>query len=139
MRVSPPTVDLWLINHIRALAAAEGVDVDVSNKEPVKLRAPLARPLIIVRGDGATRADWTTFGCPIGASVLAGTRMFDTPAIELATWLAGILFDDALPQVEGSPIASVVWDGCNGPYPVDDEHDVSRQYITAQYVATGSW
>ena len=139
MRVAPPLLDLWLINHVRALAAAEGVDVAVSNKESETLSAPLARPLIVIRVDSMTRLDWTTFDCTVGASVLAGTRSYDTPAIERATWLSAILHDDELALIDGSPIARVEWDGCNGPYTVDDEHDVSRQYLTAQYVATGSW
>ncbi|QAB18790.1 hypothetical protein Leucomu_13505 [Leucobacter muris] len=139
MRVNPPTLDLWLTNHVRALAAAEGHTVDVSNKEPETLQAPLARPLIVLRTDSSTRLDWTTFDCSIAASVLAGTRRYDTHAIELATWLAGILFDNALPDEAGSPVVRVDWDGCNGPYAVTEDHDVSRQYLTAQYVAAGSW
>jgi hypothetical protein len=139
MRVTAPDLELWLTRHLRALAADEEVDVDVSNKEPTDLQLPLARPLIVIRDDSGSRTNWTTFDRSVGASVLAGSRMNDQPAKDLARWLASILHDDALPLAEDSPIASVEWDGCNGPYAVTDQLDVARQYLTAQYVVTGSW
>lgn len=139
MRVTPPNVVLFLTRYVRELAAAEGIDVKVTNKEPADLTIPLAKPLIVLRDDGGERLDWTTFDRSIGASVLAGTKRYDKPAIDIATWLAGVLFDDALPLVEDSPIASVVFDGCNGPTDAAEVLDVTRLYLTAQYVATGSW
>lgn len=142
MRVIPPNLALWLSTHVRAAAAAAdgpGVAVDVVNREPQSLRLPLTKPLIVIRDDSGTRTDWTTFDRSIGASVLAGSREYEKPADDIALWLAGVLFDDGLALVDGSPIASVTWDGCNGPYPVLEELDVARRYLTAQYVATGSW
>lgn len=47
--------------------------------------------------------------------------------------------DDAIVEAEGSPIASVDWDGFNGPYPVNDPLNVARRYGTAQYTVVGSW
>ncbi|MDI9889973.1 hypothetical protein [Microbacterium sp. IEGM 1404] len=139
MRVIPPNVVLFLTGHVRRLAAAEQIDVDVTNKEPADLELPLRRPLIVLRDDGGPRLDWTTFDRSIGASVLAGSKRHDAPAIELASWLASVLHDDELPEVEGSPIASVEFDGCNGPTNAAEVLDVTRMYLTAQYVATGSW
>ncbi|MEI3845210.1 MULTISPECIES: hypothetical protein [unclassified Microbacterium] len=139
MRVTPPDLELWLTGYVRTLAAAEGHDVEVGNKEPVGLKLPLARPLIVIRDDSGTRMNWTTFDRSIGASVLAGSRMNDKPANDLARWLAGVLFDDELPLVSGSPIAAVDFDGCNGPYAVTEPLDVARRYMTAQYVVSGSW
>lgn len=139
MRVTPPNLELWLTDYVRELAAAEGRELDVSNKEPADLSLPLERPLVVIRDDSGQRADWTTFDRSIGASVLAGSKVYDTPAKELAGWLAGVLFDDELPLVPGSPIATVDFSGCNGPYAVTEELDVARQYLTAQYIAVGSW
>ncbi|MGW9270799.1 hypothetical protein [Microbacterium sp. NPDC055599] len=139
MRVTPPDLERWLTGYVRELAAAEAVEVVVSNKEPATLAVPLRKPLIVIRDDSGSRMDWTTFDRSIGASVLAGSKQYDTPANDLARWLAGVLFDDALPLVEGTPIASVEFDGCNGPYAVPEELDVARRYMTAQYVVAGSW
>ena len=139
MRVTPPDLELWLVNHVRAAAAEAGHTVQVGNKEPKTLTVPLARPLIVIRDDSGPRLSAVTFDRSIGASVLAGDRQNDGEANDLARWLASVLFDQDLPLVEGSPIASVVWDGCNGPYAVPETLDVARRYMTAQYVAAGSW
>lgn len=139
MRVTPPDVETWLIRHVRALAAAEQRVVDVEPTESSKLAIPLARPLIVIRDDSGPRLDHTTFDRSIGASVLGGTKRNPKPANDVALWLASILFDSDLPLAEGCPIASVEWDGCNGPYPVPETLDVARRYMTAQYVAAGSW
>lgn len=139
MRVTPPDLEEWLVGYVRSCAAQDSLDVEVGNKEPSKLELPLRRPLIVIRDDSGPRLDWTTFDRSIGASVLAGTKQNDKPANDLARWLAAVLFDDELPLVEGTPIASVDFDGSNGPYAVTDSLDVARRYLTAQYVVAGSW
>lgn len=139
MRVTAPDLDLWLTDYVRSLAATEGKIVDVGNKEPPTLTIPLKKPLIVIRVDSGSRLSHVTFDMSVGASVLAGSRQNDKPARDLALWLASILHDDELPQVAGSPIASVEWSGCNAPSAVTDPLDVSRQYLTAQYVVIGSW
>jgi hypothetical protein len=139
MRVEPPELEHWLTSYVRALAVAEELDVQVGNKEPPKFALPLARPLIVIRDDSGPRLSHVTFDRSVGASVLAGTKLNDKPAKDLARWLAGVLFDLDLPLVDGSPIAAVRPDGCNGPYDVPEGLDVSRQYMTAQYVVSGSW
>ncbi|MFF7683163.1 hypothetical protein ACFZA2_10410 [Microbacterium sp. NPDC007973] len=139
MNVTPPDLELWLTGYVRAQAEIAGHNVAVSNKEPSDLRTPLTRALIVVRDDSGTRLSHVTFDRSIGFSVLAGTRQNDQPANDLARWLAAIVFDDALPLAEGCPIAAVDWGGCNGPYAVPDSLDVARRYLTAQYVAAGSW
>ncbi|PRI10919.1 hypothetical protein [Leucobacter massiliensis] len=139
MRVTPPDLELWMTGYVRREAAAARIPVEVGNKEPTDLELPLRRPLIVIRDDSGTRLDWTTFDRSLGASVLAGTRTNDKPANDIARWLAGLMFDDALPLVHGSPIASVEWGGCNGPYAVPENLDVARRYLTAQYVVAGSW
>lgn len=139
MRVTPPDLELWLTGYVRARAAAELFDVDVSNKEPATVELPLKKPLIVIRDDSGSRTGWTTFDRSIGASVLAGTKINDQPAKDTARWLAGLLHDDAIALADGSPIAAVDWDGSNGPYAVQDSLDVSRQYMTAGYSVVGTW
>ncbi|OIU88659.1 hypothetical protein [Microbacterium sp. AR7-10] len=146
MRVTPPDLEMWLTSYVRALAAAEGINVSVSNKEPPTLSIPLARPLIIIRDDSGPRLSHVTFDRSIGASVLAGTRLNDKPANDIARWLAGVLFDIDLPlgvdvpaPISAPPIAAVDVTGCNGPYAVPEQLDVARRYLTAQYVVAGSW
>lgn len=139
MRVTPPDLELWLTGYVRSLAATEGVQVTVSNKEPATLALPLTKPLIVIRDDSGNRLSQVTFDRSIGASVLAGSKLNDKPANDLARWLAGVLFDLDLPLVDGTPIASVDPTGCNGPYPVTEQLDVARRYMTAQYTVVGSW
>lgn len=139
MRVTPPDLELWLTGYVRALAATEGIDATVSNKEPATLTLPLSRPLIIIRDDSGARTDHTIFDRSIGASVLAGSRLNDKSANDLARWLSAVLNDDAIVLAPDSPIAAVVWDGSNGPYAVPETLDVARRYMTAQYVVSGSW
>ena len=139
MRVTPPDLELFLTAYVRACAAAEGVNVTVSNKEPDKLSLPLSKPLIVIRDDSGARLDHPTFDRSIGASVLAGSRSNDKPANDLARWLYTVLQDDAIVTADGSPIASVEWGGFNGPYPVADSLDVARRYFTGQYTVVGTW
>ncbi|WP_136054353.1 hypothetical protein [Microbacterium sp. K24] len=138
MRVRPPNYVAWLIDYLRAEVREEYADAEVGNKEPDTLALPLKKPLIIVRDDSGPRRDWTTFGRSIGVTVLWSTKQNDRPAMDLALLVASIVFDTDLPLVEGSPIASVEIDGCNGPYAVPDRLDVARMYLTAQYVVAGS-
>jgi len=146
VRVTPPNTVLWLTGYVRALAAAEGRSVTVSNKEPATLTLPLTKPLIVIRDDSGPRLSHVTFDRSIGASVLAGSKLNDMPADELALWLAGVLFDFDLPlgfdvpvPIAPTPIVAVIESGCNGPYPVTETLDVARRYMTAQYVVSGSW
>lgn len=138
-RVTAPDVEMWLVNYVRATLAAEGDSVQVSNKEPADLQLPRTRPLIVVRDDSGNRESHVTFDRSIGVSVLAGTRMNDLPANTLARTVMAILTDDEIVSAPGSPIASVEWDGCNGPYPVMESLDVARRYLTVQYTVIGSW
>lgn len=139
MRITPPNLGLWLTRYVRDVASTEGVSVTVSNKEPEHLELPLDDPLIIIRDDSGPRSEIITFDRSVGASVLAGSKRNDHPADQLALWLAGVLMDDAIIEAPGSPIASIEWDGCNGPYPVEETLDVARRYQTVQYTVVGTW
>lgn len=137
-RVKPPDMEAWLIQYLRGELSAEGLDVQVANKEPAKLATPLKRPLVVIRDDSGSRLDWVTFDRSLGVSVLAGTKANDKKANDLARLVASILGDDAIATAKGSPIAAVEWDGCNGPYAVVEDHDVARRYLTVQYTVVGT-
>lgn len=141
MRVRPPNYVAWLIDYVRTEVRKESEysTAEVGNKEPDALSLPIKRPLIIIRDDPGSRRDWTTFDRSIGVTVLLGPKQNDKPAMDLALFVASIVFDTDLPLVDGSPIASVEMDGCNGPYAVPDRLDVARMYLTAQYVVAGSF
>lgn len=138
-RVTAPDLELWLVNYLRATLISEGQPVQVSNKEPGTLSLPLAKPLIVVRDDSGNRESHVTFDRSLGVSVLAGTRMNDMPANTLAREVMAILSDEEILDAPGSPVASIEWDGCNGPYPVTENLDVARRYLTVQYTVVGSW
>lgn len=137
--VTAPDLEMWLANYLRAALTRMGESVQVSNKEPADLKLPLARPMVVVRDDSGARESHVTFDRSVGVSVLAGTRMNDLPANTLARKVMAVLSDDELAFVDGSPVASVEWDGCNGPYPVVEQLDVARRYLTVQYTVVGSW
>ena len=138
-RVTAPDLELWLTGYVRGVLAAEGVTAQVSNKEPSDLVLPLAKPLVVIRDDSGVRLSHVTYDRSVGVSVLAGTRTNDKLAGDLARLVLAILTDDAIVEAVGSPVAAVDWDGCNGPYPVVEELDVSRRYGTVQYTVVGSW
>lgn len=137
--VLPPDMELWTCTYLRTTLRTMGHDVEVGNKEPTTLKTPLTRPLIVVRDDSGARGSQVTFDRSLGVSVLAGTRQNDLPANELARLVFAVLTDEDIALVDGSPIAALAWDGCNGPYPVEEDHDVARRYMTIQYSAVGTW
>lgn len=137
MRVQPPDVEAWLVPYLRSALVGEGVEVD--NKEPAELRAPLSRPLVVVRDDSGARASLGTFQHQVGISVLAGSRLNDGLARRLARVVYAVATDEAIALEPGSPIVSVVFEDCRGPYAVVEDHDVSRQYMTVGYVTAGTW
>lgn len=141
MRVAPPNLGPWMVAHVRAQVRAAGINAQVGSREPDDLgrTLPITRPMIVIRDDSGSRLDLTTFDRSLGATIFAGTKSNPGDADDLAQLVAAIMFDSDLPLEAGSPIASVVFSGCNGPYPVTETLDVARRYLTAQYVASGSW
>lgn len=138
-RVVAPDLELWLANHLRTVVGDEYGPVQVSNKEPASLKLPLQRPLIVIRDDSGPRLSHVTFDRSLGVSVLAGTKQADKPANDLARLVMAVLMDEEIIHAPESPIASIQWSGCNGPYPVQDALDVARRYLTVQYHIVGSW
>lgn len=138
-RVEAPDLDLFLTGYVRTVLAGEGVSAQLTNKEPGTLALPLAKPLVVIRDDSGPRRSAVTFDRSVGVSVLAGTRLNDKPANDLARLVAAILTDDAIVNAPGSPIAAVDYGGINGPYAVAENIDAARRYMTVGYVVVGSW
>lgn len=132
--MTPPDLEEWLCAYLR-----EQTGIETSNKEPTALKMPLTAPIVVVRDDSGPMLSQVTFDRSVGVSVLAGSRQDDWEANRIAREVAGILFDDAIALAEGSPIAAVTRTGCNGPYAVTEPLNVSRRYLTAQYVVVGEW
>ncbi len=144
--VRPPDLTLWACTYARQLLIArtpmEGwddwdlADVEVSNKEPISDPWPAAA--IVVRDDGGPRKSTVSWTRSLGVSVLAGSRTFDAPAIDLARLLMGALSDESLPLLAGPgcPVASV--DDSNGPYQVPEVQDRTRMYFTVEYTVVGA-
>lgn len=138
VRVAPPDLELFLTGYLRARAATRGDPVNVGNKEPSDLTIE-SPDQIVVRDDSGPRTGWTGFDRSIGVSVLAGTRQYDYPANALAREVFADLTDEAILTWPGSPIAAVIWDGCNGPHAVPEQADKARRYMTIQYSVLGVW
>lgn len=133
--LTPPDLEAWLCSYIRSSIP----DIEVDNKEPWKYSLPLVKPLVVVRDDSGSRMSHVTFDRSVGVSVIAGTKRRDKQANDLARQIEALLTDDHIVFAEGSPIASVTWDGCFGPYAVADDLDVARRYMTVQYTVVGAW
>lgn len=123
-----------MLPHIRSLDL--GVPLEVDDHVPENLTAPLSKPSIFVRDDGATPTSQVTFQWSGGITVYANTRE-DAKAI--AHRLYGHLTDDALAALPGSPVAAVDRDAFLGPYAVPDAQPMAVWYFTVGYLAVGHW
>ena len=138
VRLTPPDLELFLTRYLRERAAERGDIVKVGNKEPADLSVT-SPDQIVVRDDPGARTGWTSFDHSVGVSVLAGTRLNDAPANELAREVFADLTDEAIITWPGSPIAGITWEACNGPYAVPEQADKARRYMTAAYSVIGAW
>lgn len=137
--VVPPDLELWLTGYARArLAAAGRGEVEVGNKEPplLSLGSP---PLVVIRDDSGVKTSVVTFDRQVGVSVLAGSRLDDQPANDLARLMFGVLTDPGIASAVGSPITHVNLGDCFGPYAVPEPLDVARRYFTIGYGVVGAW
>lgn len=141
--VLPPDLEAWLTGYVRSLLPSAVIptvpdvaEAKVSNKERDAGALPPVK--IVIRDDGGPRTSLVTFQRSVGVSVLAGTRINDSPARDLARWLFAVLTDDSLPLLGGSgcPITDV--SSANGPYPVDENQDRTRMYFTVEYAVAGT-
>ncbi|MEW6874944.1 hypothetical protein [Trueperella pyogenes] len=137
--ITPPDLELWATGWLRKKLATAGIAATVTNKAPSTLSTPLEKPLIIIRDDSGPRSQ-LTFTRSLGVSILGGTRQDDHPTKTLARTIFATMTDhETVALAAGSPVVAVGYEGCNGPYLVEDNHDVTRVYFTVEYVVVGSW
>ena len=136
--VTPPDIELWLCEWIRSnIKDVSGLQV--GNREPEDYRGEY--PLIVVRDDGGGQSDRVVFDRSVGVTVRGWTRSNSKPCADLARRVYALLTAD--PEIlqgfaEGSPILAIDESGCNGPYPVGEDMNVARYYLTAEYSVSGS-
>lgn len=137
--MTPPDMELWATRYIRDCLTSLNYDVEVSNKEPDDLSAAsMTRPLVVVRDDSGPQESVVTYDRSLGISVLWGSHQNDQATGDLARLVMAIMADDGITEADGSPIAAVVRDGCNGPYSVVEEQDLHRKYMTVEYIIVGT-
>ncbi|MFQ6859275.1 MAG: hypothetical protein ACLRO5_01355 [Collinsella sp.] len=116
------------------LRGALGVECDV--KIPASWDGSTA--LVVVRDDGGPMHEPPVFDRTLGVTAYAGTRQDGTEAMRLAARAFAALTSTGAVLADGSPVASIVHEGCTGPYPVDDPaRDVSCSYLTVEWTAVG--
>jgi hypothetical protein len=130
----PPDMELFLTGWLRS----QMPDVRFVNKEPESLSTPLTKPVVVIRDDSGTKTSYATFDRSIGVSVLAGSKTNDKPANDLARLIYAHLTCDEIVTARESPVAALIDSGCNGPYPVQDDHDYARRYMTVEYSTVGT-
>lgn len=138
--ILPPDLEAWATSYARtvlptrALQLVDMTTVKVSNKEPSSGEFPAA--LVVFRDDGGPRKSILTGTRSMGVSVLAGTRVYDAPARELARLVFAIFTNEDIAQIPGCPVAAV--SDCFGPYAVSESQDRSRMYASIEYTVVGS-
>lgn len=133
-RVLPPDLEHWLCDHLRA-EITDVPGLQVGSKRPETYGG--SHPLIVIRDDGGSQTDRLAFDRSVGVTVTGWTRGNNAPCRQLARRVYAILTDDTIGLTPDSPIAAVDESGCNGPYPVTDDMDVARYYLTVEYLAVG--
>lgn len=126
----PPDLEAFLCGHLRSALGCE-----VANRQPAEWDGTTT--LVVVRDDGGAKTGPTTLDRSVGVTVYAGTRQDTKPAMDIARRAFASLTDPSIAMGVGSPIAAVIDDGCLGPYRVEDAHDSSACYLTAEYSVVG--
>lgn len=128
--VSPPDLEKFLCGYLSAV-----LSVEVGNREPSAYDG--SAPLVVVRDDGGSKTGEVTFDRSVGVTVYAGNRQSTEESGRLARRAFAALTSPTIAFEKGSPIAAVADDGCNGPYRVTDEHDLTSSYMTVEYSVVG--
>lgn len=130
-RIIPPDTSLWLCNHLRTeLAIYGGLQVGV--RIPPGYNGTYS--LIVIRDDGARQENRVTFDQTFGVTFYGDNNRSAKVCHDMAALVYSILTDDELPALDGSPIAGIVEEGCNGVYPVDVKQQTIAYYMTVEYM-----
>ena len=135
--VLPPDLELWLCSYLRAQLKSVFPTIIVSNREPDDYDG--SRPLVVVRDDGGSQSNRVLFDRSVGVTVRYGTRAAPKPCRDLAARIYGMLTDPAICSLDGSPIAGIDEDGCNGPFSVAEDANIARYYMALGFSAIGEF
>ena len=135
--VLPPDLEMWLCSYLRGQLKASFPTIRVSNREPDDYSG--SYPLVIVRDDGGSQSNRVLFDRSVGVTVRYGSRTTPKPCRDLAARIYGLLTDPDICSLDGSPIAAVEEDGCNGPYFVGEDANIARCYLTLEFSTIGEF
>lgn len=135
--VLPPDLELWLCTYLRARLKSSFPTLIVSNREPDDYDG--SRPLVVVRDDGGGQSNRVLFDRSVGVTARYGARAAPKPCRDLAARIYGMLTDPAICSLDGSPIAGIDEDVCNGPFPVAEDANIARYYMTLGFSAIGEF
>ncbi|WP_336642337.1 hypothetical protein [Microbacterium sp. MMO-56] len=140
--VLPPDLEVWATGYARhilgtrALPAEISGEIHIGNKEPTV--DPFPPTAVLFRDDGGGRSSILTGTRSMGVSVLAGTRLYDVPARNLARMLFAVFTDESLPILGGPACPVVAITDFSGPYSVSETQDRTRMYFTVEYTVVGT-
>lgn len=134
-RVKPPELALWACTLIRKEFAPTLPGLQVDIRIPDAYRGQM--PLIVVRDDGGAQTGTNLFDRSLGVTVSMGSIDNPYPCRTLADGVYALLTDLYLP-FDHNPIAAIIHDGCNGPYPASGDHQTAVHYLTVEYSAVGT-
>lgn len=135
--VLPPNLELWLCGYLRDQLKPSYSTILVSVREPDDYDG--SRPLVVVRDDGGSQSNRVLFDRSIGITVRYGSRKSPGPCRDLAANIYSLLTNPSIAQLDGSPIAGIEGDGCNGPYFVAEDSNIARCYLTVEFTAIGEF
>ena len=133
--VLPPDLEAWLCAYLRGKLKPSYGKILVHIREPDDYDG--SYPLVVVRDDGGSQSNRVLFDRSIGITVRYGSRTLPGDCRDLAAKIYGLLTDSEICSLDGSPIAAVEEDGCNGPYFVAEDANIARCYLTVEFSAIG--
>lgn len=135
--VLPPDLEAWLCDYLRDKLEPSYSTILVHVREPDDYNG--SYPLVVVRDDGGSQSNRVLFDRSIGITVRYSSRSAPGPCRDLAARIYGLLTDPEICELDGSPIAAVEEDGCNGPYFVAEDANIARCYLTLEFSAIGEF
>lgn len=133
--VLPPDLEMWLCDYLRTKLEPSFGTIRVSNREPADYSG--SYPLVVVRDDGGSQSNRVLFDRSVGVTVRYGSRAAPKACRDLAARIYSLLTDPEICRIDGSPVAGIDEDGCNGPYAVAEDANIARYYTVFEFSAVG--